>query len=42
MGEAVVEVAEAIPVTEGAISAPAIQAVVEEEEEEMDFDMEWD
>ena len=42
VGEAVVEVAEAIPVTEGTVSAPAIQAVVEEEEEEMDFDMEWD
>ena len=42
VGEAVVEVAEAIPVTEGAVSAPAVQTAVEEEEEEMDFDMEWD
>lgn len=38
-GEAVVEAAEAIPITEGAV--PVIQPVVEEEEE-MDFDMEWD
>ena len=41
VGEALVAT-EAIPVAGEAVSTPAVQAEPAEEEEEMDFDMEWD
>ena len=42
VGEAVVEAAEAIPVAGEVVPTPVVKPVPVEEEEEMDFDMEWD
>jgi hypothetical protein len=42
VGEAVVDVAETVEVVDGVVPAPAVQSAPAEEEEEMDFDMEWD
>jgi|TARA_B110000438_G_scaffold1595_1_gene1578 hypothetical protein len=42
VGEAVVEVAEAIPIAGEVVPTPVVKPIPVEEEEEMDFDMEWD